>query len=133
MLFLSKFQIFYSLNRNHCLRFWLLIKYFLSLCPKIRLANAFIEPLLLSVISENTKPQISEHPKLHSKYLFLGPQISVVVLTSCQGNFFLQEMEKMTENHNQSKLRVVQPGASGAVYRTALAPKAQGTLQRRGG
>ena len=40
-----------------------------------------------------------------------------VVLNPNQGNFSLQWTETMTENHNQSKYRVMEPTPSGYMYK----------------
>lgn len=65
----------------------------------------------------------SQHnPYIHSKYLLFCLQISVV-LNLHQENFSLQKVETITENHNQSKCRVVESSLNVYVYTTALTPK----------
>lgn len=51
------------------------------------------------------------HPKLQPKHLSLYPQI-IVFLISHQGNFFVQQVEAITENHNNSNCMAVQPSLS---------------------
>jgi hypothetical protein len=40
--------------------------------------------------------------------------------------------EDNTENHNQSKFRVVEPYPNSYIYNTTPEPKTQGSLQKRG-
>lgn len=47
-----------------------------------------------------------------------------------QGNVSLQQLETITENHSQSKCRVVEP--SHMICYTIAPPKAQGSLGRGG-
>lgn len=66
-----------------------------------------------------------------SCYFLWETDISIV-LTPHQGNIPLQLSERVTENHNPSKCRGVEPISHGYIYNTTPAPKAQGSLCKRG-
>ena len=70
--------------------------------------------------------------QLHSKYMSLYPQRSVIL--SChQRNFFLQQLEITAENHIQSKCSVVEPSTSRYIYTTLLNPRLRQHCGRREG
>lgn len=52
----------------------------------------------------------------------LYSQISVA-FSPHQGNIFLQQMETITEKHNQPNFRVVEPSPNEYIYKTIAAPK----------
>ena len=62
----------------------------------------------------------------------LYSQISVV-LTPHQGNFFLQQMEITTENHNQSKCRAVEISSKSCIYKQFLNLRFREQTLRKGG
>lgn len=53
-----------------------------------------------------------------------------VVLTTHQGDFSLQHIENITENHKQSKCRVLEPRTNGYIYNTTSTPETKGEYQR---
>lgn len=57
------------------------------------------------------------NPPLHPKYVSLYPEVR-------KGNFSLQKLEIIIENHNQSKSRIVESSLNWSIFKTALTPKA---------
>ena len=60
------------------------------------------------------------------KYLLVDSQIKIF-LTAHQLNVSLKWTENITENHNQSKCRVVESSPNGYIYNTTPTSKAQGS------
>lgn len=85
------------------------------------------------MLEENQQPppyQTTVIPNCILK-LSLYQQI-IVVLTPQQAKFSLQETETITENHSQSKCRVLEARENRSIYNVFPTSKTQKTLQKRG-
>jgi hypothetical protein len=69
------------------------------------------------------------NPQIYSKHLSLYPQISSPHTSSRK--LSLQQTENTTENHRQSKCRVVAFSPTGYIYKTTLTPKVEGPFNKR--
>jgi hypothetical protein len=76
----------------------------------------------MDLVGHPTTTTVLNQHNPNSDYLSLCPQISAV-LTPHQGNFSLQQMEIIIENHTQSKVRVAEPSPNDCIYNMTSAPK----------